>query len=176
MRFLSSPGGNEVARDTPPGGGVRWLNTGSTQESRKNSTDEPTNAKSTPRLGVLFSVGSVPVPFGRRGSFARGPSGLLREIVVDPCPALGPAAFATLLLAWLLEILAATHFLLHTGVLNQLTKPADCFLNGFIISQTQTNHPLLLFLNPIRGKTTNRPRWRQTSKGLSSNRGPILPD
>jgi hypothetical protein len=89
---------------------------------------QPGNEKSTPHSGVLFT-GSVPVPSAGEVRSPGCPSGLFREIVVNAGASLSAAAFAAFLLARLLKVLAATHFLFHAGVFNQLPKPADCFLN-----------------------------------------------
>jgi hypothetical protein len=98
------------------------------EESRANTPEDLVNAKSTPGVACSF-IGSVPVPAAGEVRSPGCPSGLFREIVVNAGASLSAAAFAALLLARLLKVLAATHFLFHAGVLNQLPKPADCFLN-----------------------------------------------
>src|SRR5687768_10797932 len=77
-------------------------------EMRLSSTE---NAKSTP--GFWRALQLDPSRFQSAGN-VRSPgssSGLLREIVIDACPALSATTLAALLLARLFEVLAATHFL-----------------------------------------------------------------
>ena len=41
---------------------------------------------------------------------------------------------------WLFVEFSFAHFLLHAGMFNQLTEPTHCFVDTFIITQTQLNH------------------------------------
>jgi hypothetical protein len=50
------------------------------------------------------------------------------------------ATIAAIGIAWLFVILATTHFLLDSGVLNQLPKPLHRILNLLPISQTKFDH------------------------------------
>jgi hypothetical protein len=52
----------------------------------------------------------------------------------------GAKAGATAGLARLLVILFATHFLLDTAALNQLTEPTDGLLNRLTVPNVQLNH------------------------------------
>jgi hypothetical protein len=58
----------------------------------------------------------------------------------ETCSAFRAATIAAIGIARLLVVLAATHFLLDTGVLNQLPEPLYCILNLLPISQTKFDH------------------------------------
>jgi hypothetical protein len=56
----------------------------------------------------------------------------------------GPAACAATLVARLLVIFSASHFLLDARVLDQLSETLDGIRNRFMLAQTQLDHKILL--------------------------------
>ncbi len=54
--------------------------------------------------------------------------------------AFGTATIAATLITRFFVIFPAAHFLLDAGMFDQFTKPLDCILNRFVLSQTQLNH------------------------------------
>jgi hypothetical protein len=56
------------------------------------------------------------------------------------CSHFGTAAIAAADVTRLFVEFSFAHFLLHAGMFNQLAEPTHCFVDTFIITQTQLNH------------------------------------